>query len=112
MESKKMRLVGILIGLVMVLGLMPGLAFAEGGELQAASSKPPQAIQATVMSVFTSDTGKNIDAKVVEGGGALSYAVKSGSEGYIAVNESTGELTIKSAPSDNVAMRKPPWMCP
>ena len=40
---------------------------------------------------------------MVEGGGALSYAVKSGSEGYIAVNESTGELTIKSVPSDNVA---------
>ena len=103
MESKKVRLVGILLGLVMVLGLVPGLALAEGGELQAASGKPPQAIQATVMSVFTSDTGKNIDAKVVEGGGALSYAVKSGSENYIAVNESTGELTIKGAPSDNVA---------
>ena len=103
MESRKMRIMGILLGLAMALGLMPGLALAEGGELQAASSKPPQAIQATVMSVFTSDTGKNIDAKVVEGGGALSYAVKSGSEGYIAVNESTGELTIKSVPSDNVA---------
>ncbi len=103
METKKMRFAGILLGLVMVLGLMPGLALAEGGELQAASSKPPQAIQATVMSVFTSDTRNNIDAKVVEGGGTLSYAVKSGSESYIAVNGSTGELTIKAAPPDNVA---------
>ena len=103
MESKKMRIMGILLGLAMVLSLMPGLALAEGGELQAASSKPPQAIQAPVMSVFTSDTGKSINAKVVEGGGTLSYAVKSGSESCIAVNASTGELTIKAAPPDNVA---------
>ncbi|MBQ9042077.1 MAG: hypothetical protein IJ111_04605 [Eggerthellaceae bacterium] len=70
---------------------------------QDAEDKPSQAIQATSMSVFKTDTDKKVSAKVVEGDGALSYTVKSGSESYIAVNKSTGDLTIKGVPSNNEA---------
>ena len=124
MKTKRAKLASILLGLVMALSLMPGLAFAANtgsdaqnaaagtdfapattgalGTSEAAISKPSQAIQATVMSVFTSDTGKNIGAKVAQGDGTLSYAVKSGSESYIAVN-ANGDLTFKEAPPDNIA---------
>ena len=109
MVVKKVRFASVLLGLVMALALMPGLAIAvdtdsgaAGGGFQTAAAKPSQAIQATRMSVFTTDTGKNLGAKVVEGDGALSYAVKSGSEQYIGV-DSNGALTFKAAPPDNIA---------
>ena len=102
MKTKKMQLASILLGLVIALCLMPGLAIAEGSDsgvaddgLQAAASKPSQAIQATHLSVFRTDTGKNLNAKVVEGDGALSYAVKSGGD-CIDVG-SDGALTPKKA---------------
>ncbi len=55
------------------------------------------------MSVFKTDTDKKVNAQVVEGDGAISYAVKSGSENYIDVDASSGALTIKGVPSDNMA---------
>ena len=101
MKMKK-RLLSILLGLVMALCLIPSLAFAEGPDtgvagsgLQTVDSKPSQAIQATHIVRFTTDTGKNLNARVVEGNGALSYAVKSGGE-YIDVG-SDGALTFKKA---------------
>ena len=101
MKMKK-RLLSILLGLVMALCLIPRLAFAEGPDtgvagsgLQTVDSKPSQAIQATHMSVFTNYTGKNLNARVVEGNGALSYAVKSGGE---CIDVGTdGALTFKKA---------------
>ncbi|MBQ9001786.1 MAG: hypothetical protein IJ087_08045, partial [Eggerthellaceae bacterium] len=102
MKTKKMQLASILLGLVMALSLMPGLAIAEGpdfgvagGELQTAASKPSQAIQATHMFVFVGDQGKNLNARVVEGNGGLSYAVKSGGD-CVSV-DSNGALTFKKA---------------
>ena len=107
MEAKReIRIAGILLGLVaalcLALCLAPGLAIAEdtssdavGGALQTAENKPSQAIQANRMSVFTSDTGKNLNAKVVEGNGTLSYAVKSGGD-CVSV-DSNGALTFSKA---------------
>ena len=62
MKAKEVRFASILLGLVMALCLMPGLAIAEDGGPQTAANKPLQAIQATHMPVFTSDTGKNLNA--------------------------------------------------
>ncbi len=94
MKTKKW-LLGILFGLMMALCLNPSLAFAEGLDSGVAGSKPSQAIQATHMSVFTNYTGKNLNARVVEGNGALSYAVKSGRE---CIDVGTdGALTFKKA---------------
>ena len=102
MKAKKMRFASILLGLVVALCLIPGLAFAEGSGPQAAGAKPLQAIQATHMSVFTTYSGRNLNAKVVEGDGSLSYTVKSGSEQYLDV-AADGTLTFKAAPQDNMA---------
>ena len=72
-------------------------------QLQAADVKPSQAIQATHMSAFTTDTSRNLNATLVEGNGSLSYAVKGDSGNYIEVDSSTGALTFKAAPPDNKA---------
>ena len=132
MKMKRAKLASVLLSLALALNLVPCFAAAANtgsdaqgdatgtdfvlatiatlqasGEqsqvLQAANGKPSQVIQAASMSVFKTDTGKKVSAKVVEGNGTLSYAVKSGSESYIAVNGSTGDLTIKAAPSNNIA---------
>jgi len=59
------------------------------------ADKPSQAIQANSMSVFVGDQGKNLNARVVEGNGGLSYAVKSGDD--CASVDSNGALTFKKA---------------
>ncbi|MBQ9067446.1 MAG: hypothetical protein IJ131_00065 [Eggerthellaceae bacterium] len=104
MKTKKIQLASILLGLAMALCLMPGLAIAEGSDSGAAGggSKPSQAIQATHLSVFRTDTGKNLNARVVEGDGTLSYAVTSGSD-CIGVG-SDGALTLKKAGTATVAV--------
>ena len=74
----------------------PPLAQANGDEIAPATEpKPSQAIQASHMSVFTTDTGKNLNANVVEGKGELSYTVKSGGD-CVSV-DSDGALTFKKA---------------
>lgn len=107
MEAKReIGITGILLGFVaalyLALCLAPGLAIAEdtssgaaGSELQTAANKPSQAIQAAYLPSFTTDTGKNLSAKVVEGNGALSYAVKSGGD-CVSV-DSNGALTFSKA---------------
>ena len=106
MWTKKIRSASILLGLVMALSLVPCLAFAAGtdsgatndavgSELKTAASKPSQAIQTCNMNVFTHDTGKNLNAKVVEGDGALSYAATKG--GDCVDVDSNGTLTFKKA---------------
>ena len=124
MKTKKIKFATILLGLVMALSLIPGFAIAENtgtdaqdngtqGDLlpttigtaqlmQANDGKPSQVIQATSVIAFVGDQGKNLNAKVVEGNGSLSYAVKSGSENYVEV-AADGALTLKAAPSDNIA---------
>ena len=118
MKTKKMRFVSILLGLVMALCLIPGLAIAEGldfgvadGGLQTAASKPSQTIQVGGMSVFKSDTGKNLNAKVVEGNGTLSYAVTSGgdcidvgTDGVLTLRKAgTATVTVTAAETDTYA---------
>ena len=48
------------------------------------------------------DTTKSVIA-TTDGNGAISYAVKEGSENYIGVDASTGALTIKEVPADGKA---------
>ena len=63
------------------------------------SAKEPQTISANNVTATYGDTGK-ITASVTvpnEGGGEISYAVKSGSEQYIAI-DAEGNLTIKAVP--------------
>ena len=61
---------------------------------------PSQTITAEDVTATYGDTDATVSASVTdpaENGGAISYAVKTGSEDYISVNESTGALTIKKA---------------
>lgn len=62
------------------------------------NNKQTQTITAFDVIAIYGDTDKSVSATVTTpetGGGAISYAVKEGSEDYIAVNASTGALTIK-----------------
>ena len=56
--------------------------------------KSEQTITAENVTATYGDTGKSVSA-TTDGDGAISYAVKPGSEGYISVNPTTGALTIK-----------------
>jgi hypothetical protein len=63
--------------------------------------KATQTITASDVTATDGDTDKSVNASVTdpaEGKGAISYAVKGGSENYIDVNASTGALTIKAVP--------------
>ena len=60
-----------------------------------------QTITAADVTATYGDTGKKITA-TTDGGGAISYAVKNGSENYIDV-ASDGKLTIKKVPADSKA---------
>ena len=71
------------------------------------SSKEKQTISAENVTATYGDTGKSVSASVTEpatGGGAISYAVKPGSEDYIDVDASTGALTIKKAGTATVTV--------
>ena len=73
----------------------------------AISGKGNQTITADNVTVTYGDTGKSVSASVstpATGGGAISYAVKSGSEDYIDVNASTGALTIKKVGTATVVV--------
>ena len=62
------------------------------------SSKEKQTISAENVTATYGDTGKSVSASVTEpatGGGAISYAVKPGSEDYIDVDASTGRRKQK-----------------
>ena len=61
-------------------------------------SKSNQTISAADMSLTYGDSG-NVVA-TTNGDGAISYAVKSGSEDYIVVDSTTGAVTVKSVPTD------------
>ena len=70
------------------------------------SAKQTQTITAEDVTATYGDTDKSVSATVTvpeTGGGAISYAVKTGSENYIDVNLSTGALTIKKVPADGKA---------
>jgi hypothetical protein len=65
-----------------------------------------QTISADDVTVTCSDTGKGVNANVTipkTGGGAISYAVKPGSEKYISVNTTTGVVTIRKVPEEGKA---------
>ena len=67
---------------------------------------PLQTIEAAGVTATYGDTGKAVSAKVTNpatGGGAISYAVKPGSEDYIDVDATSGALTIKKVPADRKA---------
>ncbi len=70
------------------------------------AAKAAQTITAADVTATYGDTGVSISASVTDpatGGGAITYAVKAGSEDYIEVNPSTGALTIKKVPTDGKA---------
>ncbi len=70
------------------------------------SIKPKQTITAEDVTATFGDTDKLVSGSVTEpatDGGAISYAVKKGSEDYIDVDASTGVLTIKKVPADGKA---------
>ena len=74
-------------------------------EVYGYASKAAQTINAEDVTVTYGDTDKSVSATVTgpaEGGGAISYDVKSGSEDYIDV-ASDGKLTIKKVPADGKA---------
>lgn len=60
------------------------------------NDKQTQTITASDVTATYGDTDKSVSA-TTNGDGAISYAVKSGSEDYIEVDASTGALTIKKA---------------
>ena len=65
-----------------------------------------QTIAAENVTVTYGDTDKKVSASVTKpatSGGAISYTVKTGSEDFIAVDSTTGALTIKKVPSDGRA---------
>ena len=65
-----------------------------------------QVINASDVNVTFGETGKKVSGRVTEpaeGGGAISYAVKSGSEDYLSINASTGALTVKKVPAGGKA---------
>jgi len=71
------------------------------------TDKAEQTITASDVTATYGDTDKSVSASVTTpatGGGAISYAVKSGSEDYIEVNASTGALTIKKAGTATVTV--------
>lgn len=61
-----------------------------------------QNITASDATVAYGDTEKYVNA-TTDGDGAISYAVKEGSEDYIGVDAKTGALTIKKVPADGKA---------
>ena len=66
------------------------------------TAKGTQTITAADVTVSYGDTGKSVSASVTDpamGGGAISYAVKTGSEDYIGVDATAGALTIKKVGS-------------
>ncbi|HAM15387.1 MAG TPA: hypothetical protein DCP91_05925 [Eggerthellaceae bacterium] len=70
------------------------------------ADRDKQTIEAADVEVAYGDTDKAATAKVTspaEGSGAISYAVKAGSEDYIAVDATTGALTVKKVPADGKA---------
>ncbi len=71
------------------------------------SDKQTQTISADDVTVTYGDTDKSVNASVTDpatGGGAISYAVKTGSEDYIDVDVATGALTIKKAGTATVVV--------
>ena len=94
MKTKK-RFLGILLGLVMALGLMPGMS------LTAYAAAPP----ATEVLKPTVTEGKVTDAKLLEYAGKQRYVITSGSTGVQidpdAVSKQTGETTIVLLAKEN-----------
>ena len=66
------------------------------------SAKQAQTIAAENVTANYGDTDKKVSA-TTNGNGTISYAVKDGSGDYIAVDASTGALTIKKVPEDGKA---------
>ena len=70
------------------------------------TGKNRQTIVANDVDVTYGDTDRNVAALVTnpeQGGGAISYSVKPGSEKYIAVDATSGKLTIMEVPADGKA---------
>ncbi len=69
-------------------------ALASGN--QALTIRGTQTISADDVTVTYGDTGASVSVtEPATGGGAISYAVKNGSEDYIEVNSQTGKLPVK-----------------
>ena len=78
---------------------------ALASDNQVLTIKSVQTITAQDVTLTYGDTGKSVSVTAT-GGGAISYAVKSGSENYIAVDASTGALTIKKVPAMSLSRQR------
>ncbi len=92
------------IAVSFTVGVRPALKLNLSSVIFSSESKTfftqKQTITADDVTVSYGDTGKSVSASVTDpatGGGAISYAVKTGSEDYIDVDATTGALTIKKA---------------
>ena len=77
-------------------------ALAETPITVTITDKNTQNITTENITVAYGDTDKSVSA-TTDGDGVISYAVKEGSEDYIEIDASTGELTIKAVPTDGEA---------
>ena len=67
-------------------------------------AKATQVIEAEDVAIAYGDTDKGITVANAESlHGAITFAVKDGSEGYVSVNESTGQLKAKAVPESGEA---------
>lgn len=97
------------LGVNLSLGVRPALTLNLSSVIFSSESNTfslKQTIAAENVTVTYGDTDKKVSASVTKpatSGGAISYTVKTGSEDFIAVDSTTGALTIKKVPSDGRA---------
>ena len=105
---KKNKLLGLVLALCLMAGLVIGTAAtAYAGDTMTITLKikAAQTITASDVTATYGDTGKSISASVTDpatGGGAISYAVKSGDA--VTVDAATGALTIVKAGTATVTV--------
>ena len=105
---KKNKLLGLVLALCLMAGLVIGTAataYADDTMTITLKIKAAQTITASDVTATYGDTGKSISASVTDpatGGGAISYAVKSGDA--VTVDAATGALTIVKAGTATVTV--------
>ena len=70
------------------------------------TDKAPQTIEASDVAVAYGETNKTVEARVTDpatDGGEITYVVKAGSESYLAVDRTSGTLTVKAVPANGEA---------
>lgn len=104
---KKNKLPGLVLTLCLMIGLVIGMAATAYADSMTITLKikAAQTVTASDVTATYGDTGKSISASVTDpatGGGAISYAVKSGDA--VTVDAATGALTIVKAGTATVTV--------